>query len=60
MMDYLYTRDDGGVVAIANMSNADLLGCFSWGIEVHTGYDHNTIMERLRIELVVRRIEGRL
>lgn len=61
MMDYRYTREDGTKVPTSQMTDAELQECLAEGVQIDDsdGVEPSVenVMERLRIELVIRRLD---
>jgi hypothetical protein len=56
MRDYSFERCSGEILAISRMTNVELEGCLSNGINSVLGIPPNNIMERLRIERTIREL----
>lgn len=58
MLDYLFKRDDGSEIPVAQMERADIEACLRGGAEVtrrdSPGENEHSIRERLWLELFIR------
>lgn len=61
MQDYFVCREDGSESAVAEMPTAEILDMLAGDrtVEPRDGYPRELIIERLKIELIAREIEGR-
>lgn len=63
MQDYIYTRESGEKVPVAKMTEGEIHGCLSEGIEINeTDMDTinatvEAVRKRLEIELTIRRLK---
>lgn len=63
MRDYILFFDRGGSATVAEMSVRDILDCLEDGVIIEPGDNcgsEENFLERCRIELVARQLEGRL
>lgn len=61
MQDYTYIRDTGERVPVARMTDEEISSCLSSGVEIQytdaeLSESVSSVMERLRIEVVARRL----